>query len=132
MDGLFFGAPFFLRPFFWVHFCFSAGKKERSNVYVERAGPQAPKGVLGCNTLSPKRSAGLQNPKALIGVLGCNTLSPKRSALVQNPKALKGMSGCKTLNSAAILVFLADASYPQKKGTDKKEKRALKKNSTRN
>ena len=63
-----FSAPFFLgRPFFLAPFCFSAGKrerkKERSDAYVERAGPQAPKGVLGCNTLSPKRRVGLQNPK---------------------------------------------------------------------
>ena len=49
-EGLFFGALFF------APFCFSAGKKERKkrgDAYVERAGPQAPKGVLGCNTLKP-------------------------------------------------------------------------------
>ena len=61
-EGLLFGALFFC-AFFLAPFCFNAGKKERSDAYVERAGPQAPKGVLGCNTLSPKRSVGLQNPK---------------------------------------------------------------------
>ena len=56
-EGLFFGAFFFLAPFFCLApFCFSAGKKERKkrgDAYGERAGPQAPKGVLGCNTLKP-------------------------------------------------------------------------------
>ena len=49
----YFSAPFFL---FLAPFCFSAGKKERKkrgDAYVERAGPQAPKGVPGCNTLKP-------------------------------------------------------------------------------
>ena len=56
----YFSAPFFffLAPFFFFFapFCFSAGKKERKkrgDAYGERAGPQAPKGVLGCNTLKP-------------------------------------------------------------------------------
>ena len=61
-EGQFFGALFFWRPFFFgaLLCCFSAGKTERSDAYVKRAGPQ---GVLGCNTLSPKRSVGLQKPK---------------------------------------------------------------------
>ena len=56
LEGLFFGAFFFWRLFFLAPFCFSSGKKERKkrgDAYVERAGPQALKGVLGCNTLKP-------------------------------------------------------------------------------
>ena len=57
------GGPVFRRPFFWVPFFFwrpsvlaKEGRKERKkrgDAYVERAGPHAPKGVLGCNTLKP-------------------------------------------------------------------------------
>ena len=82
-EGLFFGA------FFLAHLCFRAGKKERSDAYLEKAGPQAPKGVLGCNSMSPKRGAGLQNPKPQKGCWGAKTLSPKKSVGVQNPKPQK-------------------------------------------
>ena len=51
--------------------------------------PKALKGVLGCKTLSPKRSVGVQNPKELKGVLGCKALSSKRSVGLQNLEALK-------------------------------------------
>ena len=52
-EGLFFGALFFA-PFFWGGRPSALGKerKKRGDAYVERAGPQAPKGVLGCNTLN--------------------------------------------------------------------------------
>ena len=61
------------------------------------AKPEALNGVLGCKTLSPKRSVGLQHPKpqkecwvaepwALNGVLVCKALSVKRSAGLQNLK----------------------------------------------
>ena len=79
-EGLFFGFFFFFL-FFLAPFCFSAGKKERSHAYVERAGPQAPKGLLDCKTLSPKE------------ILHCKTLSPKRSAGLQRRKALKRNAG---------------------------------------
>ena len=73
MEGLFFGA-LFLAPF-----CFSPGKKERQkrgDAYVERAGPQAPKGVLGCNTLKPSKKYCIATLYSFKRVLHCNTLKP--------------------------------------------------------
>ena len=69
------------RPAFWSFilalFCFSAGKKERSDAYVERKqDPKPPNRSVGLQTLSPDRSVGLQHPKALQRVLHCNTLKP--------------------------------------------------------
>ena len=75
-------------------------------------------------------------------MLGCNTLSPERSVGLQNPKPQKecwAVLGCKTLNSAEILVFSCHSLQkwhsssrhqpPTKKktGTKKKIKRAPKK-----
>ena len=61
MEGLFFGALFFF--FFGALFFFwrpsvlvqerKKERKKRGDAYGERAGPQAPKGVLDCNTLKP-------------------------------------------------------------------------------
>ena len=62
---VFWGGPVFRRllaPFFLALFCFSAGKKERSDAYVERAGPQALKGVLGCKTLKPQKEYCIATP----------------------------------------------------------------------
>ena len=60
------GGPIFRRPFFFFFgalFFFwrpsvlaqerKKERKKRGDAYVERAGPQAPKGVLGCNTQKP-------------------------------------------------------------------------------
>ena len=58
------GGPIFRRPFFFfAPFFFwrpsvlaqerKKERKKRGDAYGERAGPQAPKGVLGCNTLKP-------------------------------------------------------------------------------
>ena len=50
----YFSAPFF---FFWRPSVLAQERekerKKRGDAYVERAGPQAPKGMLGCNTLKP-------------------------------------------------------------------------------
>ena len=53
----YFSAPF---SFFWLPLFFfvlaqerNKERKKRGDAYVERAGPQAPKGVLCCNTLKP-------------------------------------------------------------------------------
>ena len=58
MEGLFFGALFFCALFFFWRPSVLAQerkkeRKKRGDAYGERAGPQAPKGVLGCNTLKP-------------------------------------------------------------------------------
>ena len=82
-EGFVFGGFFFV----WRLFVLAQERKKQATRTWRESG-----------TLSPQRSAGLQNPKALQRVLGCKPASPKQSVGLQHPKALKGVLGCKTVS----------------------------------
>ena len=53
--------------------------------------------MLGCKTLNPKRSVGLQHPKTQ-KEYRIAPQSPKKNIALQHPKTLKRVLGCNTLS----------------------------------
>ena len=96
--------------------------KPEKECYV--AAPCSPKRSVGlqhpkrCNTLKPDKECWLATPYALRGMLSCNTLSPRRRVGLHNPELVSNSTFF--LPQHARMAVLTDTSHPTKKRNEKK------------